>query len=368
VRIALVSPGYPPASGGVEVVVAQTARALVRAGTSVEVLAQERRHDLPRITEEGGVVVRRFATTSSRTYPIAPGLWRYLRRHQAQYDIVHGHSYHCAVAAGAALVVRAHRSSPRFVFSPHYHGGGHTTLSSLMHHVYRPVGRTVFSQAAAVVCVSHAEAELVAEHFPAVAGRITVVPNAVDASALAAAEPWPEQPETVLSVGRLEPYKRIDRLLAAFRLIPPQVRLVVIGDGPDRERLEELTAAWRLTERVRFLGRVSDTDLARWLRTARALCSLSEHEAFGLAPAEALAAGASVVLSDIPAHAELASANAGTLIGERDDDAQVAAALVSAIEQGSQDPRASATGWDQAAAALHGVYEHILAASSGGEW
>jgi glycosyltransferase involved in cell wall biosynthesis len=359
VRIALVSPGYPPAAGGVEVVVAQTARALARAGASVEVLAQEHRHGLPRVVEDDGVMIRRFATSPSRTYPVAPGLWRYLQRHQTKYDVVHGHSYHCAVAAGAALVLRAHRDGPRFVYSPHYHGGGHTTVSSLIHHAYRPVGRAVFSRAATVVCVSRAEAELVAQHFPAVAARIAVVPNAVDTAALAAAEPWPQQPETVLSVGRLERYKRIDRLLGAFRQVPAPARLVVIGDGPDRERLEKLAAQYGLIERVRFLGRVCDADLARWLRTARALCSLSEHEAFGLAPAEALAAGASVVLSDIPAHAELVG-NIGTLIGERDDDAQIATALVSALEQGSEEPCATAAGWDQAAAALLGIYEHTL--------
>lgn len=375
-RIALVSPGYPPAAGGVEVVVAQTARALARAGASVEVLAQEHRHDLPRIAEDDGVVIRRFATTPGRTYPVAPGLWRYLQRHQTRYDVVHGHSYHCAVAAGAALVLRGHRNGPGFVYSPHYHGGGHTTLSSLIHHAYRPVGRTVFSRAATVVCVSRAEAELVARHFPAVAARIAVVPNAVDTAAIAAAEPWPQQPETVLSVGRLERYKRIDRLLGAFRLVPAPARLVVIGDGPDRERLEKLAAEHGLTERVRFLGRVSDADLARWLRTALALCSLSEHEAFGLAPAEALAAGASVVLSDIPAHAELV-ADSGILIGERDDDAQIATALVSALGRkalrGPGKPGGTATatvaaavaGWDQAAATLLDIYEHILAADGG---
>ena len=363
-RIALVSPGYPPAPGGVEVVVAQTARALARTGASVEVLAQERGRDLPQVTGDEGVVVRRFRATSGAAYPVAPGLWRHLHRHRTEYDIVHGHNYHCVAAAGAAMVVRGNES-PRFVFSPHYHGVGHTALASLMHHAYRPMGRATIARAAAVVCVSRAEAGLVAEHFPFAAPRIDVVPNAVDTAALVDAEPWPKQPPTVLSVGRLERYKGIGRLLTAFQLVPGPAQLVVIGEGPDRERLEKLAAELGITERVRFLGRVDDAELARWQRTARAFCSLSEREAFGLAPAEALAAGAAVVLSDIPAHAELVSDGPGVLIGPRDDDARIAFALVSALDQGSQTPRPSARGWDDVAAALRDVYEHILAASPG---
>lgn len=345
-------------------VVAHTARALARTGASVEVLAQERGRALPQVADEGGVIVRRFPATSSAAYPVAPGLWRHLREHQAQYDIVHGHNYHCVAAAGAALALRG-RQRPGFVFSPHYHGGGHTALSSLMHRAYRPVGRRAIARAAAVVCVSRAEAELVLDHFPSAASRISVIPNGVDASRLAGAEPWPAQPPTILSVGRLERYKRVDRLVAALRSVPEPTRLVVIGDGPERARLETLTTDLGIAERIRFLGRISDADLARWLRTAQVFCSLSEHEAFGLAPAEALAAGATVVLSDIPAHAELASDGPATLIGPDDNDAHLAAALIRALERGRRDPRPSAPDWDHVAGVLHDVYGRILAAGPG---
>ena len=359
-RIALVSPGYPPAPGGVEVVVAHTARALVRAGASVEVLAQERGHGLPAVAEDDGVVVRRFPSLTREPYPIAPGLWRQLRRHRARYDIVHGHNYHCVAAVGAALTLNARLDGTRFVFSPHYHGGGHTAVSSLLHHGYRPFGRMAFARAAAVVCVSAAEAELVAAHFGPVAPKIAIVPNAVDGAAIAAAEPWPAQPPTVLSVGRLERYKRVDRLLAAFDLVPAPAQLVVIGDGADRERLEKAAAALDARARIRFLGRVDDLALARWLRTAGVLCSLSEHEAFGLAPAEAAAAGAALVLSDIPAHAELATRAHARLVGPGDDDARIARALTSALEPGPNRWRATATSWDDAAASLIGVYREAL--------
>jgi glycosyltransferase involved in cell wall biosynthesis len=61
-----------------------------------------------------------------------------------------------------------------------------------------------------------------------------------------------------------------------------------------------------VAERVRLVGSVSDVDLHRWLRTARVFVSMSEREAFGMAPVEAACAGARIILSDIPAHREIA--------------------------------------------------------------
>ena len=54
------------------------------------------------------------------------------------------------------------------------------------------------------------------------------------------------------------------------------------------------------------MGSVGDDELHRWLRTAHVFVSMSEREAFGMAPVEAACAGARIILSDIPAHREIA--------------------------------------------------------------
>lgn len=340
-RIALAGPGYPPTPGGVEQVLAQTARALSRAGHEVEVFVQERRppHGSPHpdglapteaaAEQDGGVRVHRFPSRGPHDYPLAPGLARALAERSRGFDLVHGHSYHALTGLTAALTAHA-----PFVFTPHYHGTGHSPLRAALHRVYRPLGAQAFRRAAAVVCVSGAEAGLVAQHFPEAAAKCFVVPNGVDPQPIRAARPYPDEPPTLLSVGRLERYKRVDRLIEAFAELAYQgldgaggpgspgglagfggAQLVIVGAGPDRARLTALASRLAAagapgTAAIRFPGRIGDDELHRWLRTARVLCSLSEHEAFGLAPAEALVAGARVVLSDIPAHRELASAAA----------------------------------------------------------
>ncbi|WP_181799573.1 glycosyltransferase family 4 protein [Kitasatospora acidiphila] len=361
-RLALVSPGYPPTPGGVEAVVAQTARALVRAGLSVEVLAQQPRPTGPAVSTEDGVLVRRFAANRAENYRTAPGLYRHLARHAASFDVVHGHSYHALTGVGAALTLQLRGLRVPFVLTPHYHGTGHTAARALLHRAYRPAGRAAAGRARAVLCVSRPEAELFARDFPAAAGKVAVVPNAVDRRALLAAAPLPDEPATVLSVGRLERYKRVDRVIEGFgRLADPEAQLVIIGDGPDRSRLERLAAGTGAGARIRFLGRVGDLELRRWLRTAAVLCSLSEHEAYGLAPAEALATGAWAVLSDIPAHAELPAASAVRLVPEGATPTELARRLADCLAGPPAPGSEEIPDWDAVAAQLVGVYREVAA-------
>jgi glycosyltransferase involved in cell wall biosynthesis len=62
-----------------------------------------------------------------------------------------------------------------------------------------------------------------------------------------------------------------------------------------------------IADRTRLLGRVDDDELHRWMRTAHVMVSMSEREAFGMAPIEAACAGARIILSDIPAHRDVAA-------------------------------------------------------------
>jgi glycosyltransferase involved in cell wall biosynthesis len=142
--------------------------------------------------------------------------------------------------------------------------------------------------------------------FPSIADRVTVIPNGIDASTIRSAPPVPGQPPTVVCVGRLEPYKRTDEIIRAFSQVPAPTQLIVVGDGAQRDELAALTTELRLQDRVKLVGNVSDDELHRWLRTAHVFVSMSEREAFGMAPVEAACAGARIILSDIPAHREIA--------------------------------------------------------------
>lgn len=91
-----------------------------------------------------------------------------------------------------------------------------------------------------------------------------------------------------ITVSRLVPYKRVDVLVEAFRGLPER-RLIVVGDGPDRSRLEALAVP-----NVAFIGRQDNAETARQVAAARAFVFAAEED-FGIAPVEAQAAGTPVI-------------------------------------------------------------------------
>jgi len=96
-----------------------------------------------------------------------------------------------------------------------------------------------------------------------------------------------ERGDFLLSLGRLVPYKRVDLAIQAAEDLGQ--RLIVAGDGPDRQRLEQL--AGRHTE---FVGEVSEEAAGRLLDSCAALVFCAEED-FGIAPVEANAHGVPVV-------------------------------------------------------------------------
>jgi glycosyltransferase involved in cell wall biosynthesis len=106
----------------------------------------------------------------------------------------------------------------------------------------------------------------------------------------------------VSTVGRLSPERGVGTLLQAWsRAVTDDLELVVVGDGPLRGGLEVAAPPG-----VRFVGTLPADDVRRLMLEARALLFPTEwHEPFGLVAAEAMAAGAPVVASDIGAVPEV---------------------------------------------------------------
>lgn len=102
----------------------------------------------------------------------------------------------------------------------------------------------------------------------------------------------------VLFVGRLVPYKGIDVLLSAARDI--RGRVLIVGEGPLRERLDRRVREEGLEEKVVFLGSVDDLKPFYAACSVFTLPSVSHLEAFGIVQMEAMAFGKPPVISDLP--------------------------------------------------------------------
>ena len=146
--------------------------------------------------------------------------------------------------------------------------------------------------------------------------KLACIPNGIDLPAevdrdarrSALLEELQLSPETFLGgyIGRLAPQKRVQDLIWAvetLRQIREHLQLVLIGDGPERERLEVFARTVHCSGHVQFLGHRNDA--VRFLPAMDAFFLASSFEGMSNSIMEAMAAGVPVVASDIPSNREL---------------------------------------------------------------
>jgi phosphatidylinositol alpha-mannosyltransferase len=184
---------------------------------------------------------------------------------------------------------------------------------------------------------------------------------------------WPGEGGTLGFLGRMdEPRKGLPVLLQAFRQLAadrPGLRLLIAGRGEAQE-LDQLPAAIR--ERVVLLGQVSDEDKVRMYHSVDVFCAPNTGgESFGIVLAEAMAAGAPIVASDLDAFRQvLRGGKAGELF-ETGDPAALAAAAGRLLDDPARRASLSAAAadavrvydWPVVARDVVQVYEAVVAAS-----
>ncbi|MGE3909822.1 MAG: glycosyltransferase family 4 protein [Chloroflexota bacterium] len=171
--------------------------------------------------------------------------------------------------------------------------------------------QATYVRAASRVIVPSSFVKWYVEGWGANPARVRVVRNAVDdptaglpddrPTTRAALGVAPDE-KVVLVVARLTVWKGVDTVMSAVdrlaRGAQPRVRLVVIGDGPDRPRLEALAAALS-SRNVMLAGEVPHREVGRWMQAADALALCSGYEGLSHVLLEAMAAGLPVLVSDV---------------------------------------------------------------------
>ncbi len=137
-----------------------------------------------------------------------------------------------------------------------------------------------------------------------VAGPVPVVPNGIDLARIAAVPPAAEEWDVIFT-GRLIREKNVDlllRALVAVREEVPDLRALIVGDGPERPALERLARDLGLP--VTFAGFLPDYDsVIAVMKASRVFVLPSTREGFGIAALEAMACGLPVVTTDHPGNA-----------------------------------------------------------------
>jgi len=262
------------------------ATALRARGTPVHELTARGDHDLATVAE----------------------LCRLMRR--GRFDVVHTHLYRACVQG---------RFAARLAGVPHVVATEHSPGTRVVE------GRRATTGVRALYLASERLGEVTIAVSLGIAGRlrrwgvperrIAVIPKGIDAAefrydpALRAAARArlgiaPDVP-VIGAVGRLEPGKRFDRLIRAVAQVPGAVVLLV-GDGSARTALQRLAVIEGVADRVVFAGAVGH--VREMLCAMDVFASPSDHESFGLAVLEALAAGLPALYAACPPLEELTQA------------------------------------------------------------
>jgi glycosyltransferase involved in cell wall biosynthesis len=287
-----------PRSGGAETHLHEIFGRLAQRGHDVTLLVSAWPGAEPRVRLDGMDVHR---TGGRHTFPLAAA------------------AYHRRELAGRPFDVVIEDLNKVPVFAPWWRRGTPAVL--LVHHLF---GTTAFQEAglpvASVTWLLERPLPLLYRSLPVQAvsestaddlvkrgfrrDRIAVIENGVDLDfyspdpALARfAEP------TVLYLGRLQRYKRVDiviRAIALLRAAGLGVRLVIAGRGAERERLQRLVAELGIRDHVEFAGFVSDERKRELMRRSWVHALTSSKEGWGITNVEAAACGTATVASDAP--------------------------------------------------------------------
>ena len=314
VRIGLVCPYSLTHPGGVQGQVLAQARALRGMGHETRVLAP---CDGPPpdagVTPLGNSVP---LAGNGSVAPLAPDPACILRTVRAlrdeAFDVVHLHE---PFAPGPTLTSLAFGRAPMI-------GTFHRAGMGLSYTFWRPV-TTRMARRLAVRCAVSEDARVTAAD--ALGGRYELLPNGIEVERFAKATPWPTTGPTILFVGRHEPRKGLSVLVDAMAELGPDVVLWVTGEGSQTAQLRSRTVGDR---RIRWLGRVSDAEVAARMRGADVVCAPSLHgESFGVVLLEGMAASTPVVASDLPGYRNVAEPDHHAVLVAPGDARALAAAL-----------------------------------------
>jgi phosphatidylinositol alpha-mannosyltransferase len=365
-RVGIVCPYAWNIPGGVQSHIRDLAEALIELGHSVSVIT----------TADEGVPLPDYVVAAVKPVAVpyngsvarvslGPVSANRVRRwiKEGNFDVLHVHEptapslsmLACWIASGP-IVATVHTAMPKS-----------RVLTAAL-----PVIRSALEKINGRIAVSEAARTMLVEHL---GGDAVLIPNGVATRHYAGpVEPlpgWPGDGGAIGFLGRMdETRKGLPVLLEAFAILGterPALRLLIAGPGDAAEALEQVPAALR--DRVVLLGQISDEDKVRMLHSVDVFCAPNTGgESFGIVLAEAMAAGAPIVASDLDAFRRvLRGGRAGELFANGDPaDLARAAGLLLDNPERRRELSAAATAavstydWSVVAKDVVNVYETVV--------
>ena len=306
-KIAHISPYYPPAIGGAENCVYYLAREQAKQGhdvvvitTSLPPLSREAFIFTPTRQELNDVKVLRLGSFIFREVPVSLNLISYLCK--TDFDVIHLHLNSMPYQPEVAMLLARLKGIP---IISHVHIDPESTLPWLKLYL-RFTSKIIFDVSKAIIVPT--------KHYKWLIGtkyrhhkKVVVIPHGIDPSDFESFKKK-ERDEglSILFVGRITHQKGLDRLIFAMKgilKVMPEVKLTIVGPSIPSERkyymhILRMVNQLDLNRCVRFLGRVSKDKLLEMYNQASVFVAPSRFESFGIVLLEAMASGCLLYTSD----------------------------------------------------------------------
>jgi glycosyltransferase involved in cell wall biosynthesis len=256
---------------------------------------------------EKGVIVKRFNPIIGDPFYMPPhSLTEDLSKENA--NIIHVHNVNTLLPAYIATL--GSQFSRAIILQPHYHRHGQNAVRNLFFSIYKKIFKTVaFQYYDVIIANSQYERITLQKDFPNISSKIALVPEEYSITVPPHVRWKPSvQIKKVLSVGALTKYKNVDSLIRAFKVLTlrrQDLELVIVGDGPERERLMTLAHKLEVYDRIKLKKRLLYNELLHEYANANVVVLLSSLESFSRVAHEAIAIGAPLIVYDYGALSEL---------------------------------------------------------------
>jgi len=306
-KILVISHEYPPIGGGGGKVVQDLCEGIASDDFNFYVLTAHW-DNLPRYEESENLIIERIRSHRTQAYRadlltmacfVWKSFWRALRVIRKWHpDIIHAHF---AVPGGASAAAASLLTHTPYMITVHGGDvpGGAPEKTKKWFRFILPFTRFIWNKAKKVITVSQQTRQLAHAHYPV---KIDVIPNGIDTTRYFHTSLETHDPPCIIYIGRFSPEKNAQLVpMILSHLGDLKWECMMVGDGPQMDRVQLLIAKDQLEDRVKLTGWINSSEVDEALLECDILLMPSLREGMPMAGLQGLASGLALVMSDIGA-------------------------------------------------------------------
>lgn len=220
-----------------------------------------------------------------------------------KYDIIHAHLFPTLYWVAAAKTISF--SKTILIYTEH-----NTSNKRRGKWLFKLLDNFIYKKYAKIVTIAKEVDDNLKEHLIKIKpSKFQLINNGVNIQLYRNAIPYPKDSfftnndKILIQVSSFRPQKNQATLIKSLTLLPPNVKLLLVGTGPLQQSCENLVIQYNLEGRVKFLG--NRMDVPQLLKTADIVVLSSHHEGLSLSSIEGMASGRPFIASDVPGLREI---------------------------------------------------------------